>query len=226
MVFRNNDLPGVMLASAAQRADAALGCGARPAGRGRHRQPEGYAAALDLLDAGIALQAVLDLRSAPPACAARDELLARGVRVRDGWTVVEALPGRAGARLEAAVVDRITGEGRTALDGTAVACDLVVTSVGTAPLGQLACHVGARFAYDEPLATFRVEGHPGGMRLAGSVNQRHSPPCAGARRWPTVRPLRGSDRRKCRSHPWPIFPHATGKDFVDFDEDQTGRRPR
>jgi sarcosine oxidase, subunit alpha len=215
MVFRNNDLPGVMLASAAQRLMRLWGVAPGRQAVVATANPEGYAAALDLLDAGIALQTVLDLRAAPPACAARDELLARGVRVRDGWTVVEALPGRARARLEGVVVDRITGEGRTALDGTAVACDLVVTSVGTAPLGQLACGVGARFAYDEPLATFRVEGHPEGMRLAGSVNQRHGLAAA------LADGAAASGQPECRSHPWPIFPHASGKDFVDFDEDQT-----
>ncbi|MFL5336658.1 MAG: 2Fe-2S iron-sulfur cluster-binding protein, partial [Geminicoccaceae bacterium] len=215
MVFRNNDLPGVMLASAAQRLMRLWGVAPGRQAVVATANPEGYAAALDLLDAGIALQAVLDLRSAPPACAARRELLARGVRVRDGWTVVEALPGRAGARLEGAVVDRITGEGRTALDGTAVACDLVVTSVGVVPLGQLACGVGARFAYDEALATFRVEGQPEGVRLAGSVNQRHD---LGA---VLADGAAAAGEPDCRSHPWPIFPHASGKDFVDFDEDQT-----
>ncbi len=142
MVFRNNDLPGVMLASAVQRA---MRLWAVEVGRQAvvvTANPEGYAAALDLLDAGATLKAVLDLRPMPSACAARDELLARGVRVRDGWTVTAALPGRAGPRLEGVVIDRITGEGATAGDGAAVACDLLVTSAGLAPLGQLAC--GAR----------------------------------------------------------------------------------
>ena len=113
MVFRNNDLPGVMLASAVQRA---MRLWAVEVGRQAvvvTANPEGYAAALDLLDAGATLKAVLDLRPMPSACAARDELLARGVRVRDGWTVTAALPGRAGPRLEGVVIDRITGEGAT-----------------------------------------------------------------------------------------------------------------
>ena len=226
MVFRNNDLPGVMLASAVQRA---MRLWAVEVGRQAvvvTANPEGYAAALDLLDAGATLKAVLDLRPMPSACAARDELLARGVRVRDGWTVTAALPGRAGPRLEAVVIDRITGEGATAGDGVAVACDLLVTSAGLAPLGQLACGAGARFVYDDALASFRLEGQPEGVWLAGSVAHRHNlaavladgaaagTAAAGGVTGPT-------GPAECHSHAWPIFPHADGKDFVDLDEDQT-----
>ena len=64
MVFRNNDLPGVMLASAAQRLMRLWGV--RPGSRAVvvTANDDGYSAALDLLDAGIALAAVVDLR--PP----------------------------------------------------------------------------------------------------------------------------------------------------------------
>ena len=57
--------------------------------------------------------AVVDLRPSPRRAPTRDELLGRGVRVRDGWTVVEALPGPRQARLEGAMVARIAGEGAT-----------------------------------------------------------------------------------------------------------------
>ena len=103
-----------MLASAAQRLMRLWGVAPGRQAVVVTANVKGYAAALDLLDAGVALQAVLDLRAEPAPCAARDELIGRGVRVRDGWTVVEALPGRAGARLEGAVIDRVTGEGTTA----------------------------------------------------------------------------------------------------------------
>ena len=215
MAFRNNDLPGVMLASAAQRLLRLWGIAPGQQAVVATANREGYATALDLLDAGVVVQAVLDLRPEPAPCAARDELIGRGIRVRDGWTVVEALPGGAGARLKGAVIDRVTGEGTTAGEGVAVACDLVVTSVGVAPLGQLACGVGARFVYDDELASFRVEAVPDGVRLAGSVNHRHSITACLA-----DGPSAGSEP-ECRSHPWPIFPHPAGKDFVDFDEDQT-----
>ena len=98
--------------------------------------------------------------------------------------------------------------------------------MGVAPLGQLACGVGARFAYDDALASFRVEAVPDGVHLAGAVNHRHGiaacladgAAAAAAALGEAVGPV---GEPECRSHPWPIFPHASGKDFVDFDEDQT-----
>lgn len=226
MVFRHNDLPGVMLASAVQRAMRLWGVAPGRLAVVATANPEGYAAALDLLDAGVAIHAVLDLRSLPPASTARDELLARGVTVRDGWTITAAVPGRAGARVEGAIIDRIIGEGETEGDGIAIACDLIVTSVGVGPLGQLACGVGAGFTYDAELASFRIEGVPDGIRLAGSVRHRHDLAAVladGAAAGAAVTggtPVEAS-APESRSHPWPIFPHPVGKDFVDFDEDQT-----
>ena len=38
---------------------------------------------------------------------------------------------------------------------------------------------------------------------------------------PSAEAATAGSEPECRSHPWPIFPHASGKDFVDFDEDQT-----
>ena len=60
LLFENNDLPGIMLASAARRLMALYGV--RP---GRNavvatETPEGYETALQLLDAGVSVAAVVD----------------------------------------------------------------------------------------------------------------------------------------------------------------------
>jgi sarcosine oxidase subunit alpha len=222
MVFRHNDLPGVMLASAARRLLRLWGVAPGTQAVVVTANPEGYEAALDLLDGGVALRAVLDLRPEPPEDAARAALLGRGVRVRDGWSVREASTAQAGSRLGGVVTS----------EGTTEPCDLLATSVGVAPLGQLACGVGARLAYDEGLASFVVEGAPEGVHLAGAVNHRHAladvladGARAGARAAREAgfeaAEAAGETRAESRSHPWPIFPHPEGKDFVDFDEDQT-----
>ena len=229
MVFRNNDLPGVMLASAAQRLvrlwgvmpgrQAVVVTGSR----------DGYEAALDLLDAGVALRAVLDLRTEPPHDPARKALLRRGVRVRDGWTVREALPGRARSRLEGVTIAPIVGEVGTGTETQTLGCDLLVTAVGIVPLGQLACGAGARYLYDEKLASFVLDGMPEGVHLAGAVHHRHGladlladGERAGVAAAGGGAELAGATSApECLSHPWPIFPHPEGKDFVDFDEDQT-----
>ena len=116
MVFRNNDLPGVMLASAAQRADAAVGRAPRqPRRRGDGERLRATAPPSTCSMPASRWPRCCDLR--PPRRLVgecyRDELDQRGVRVRDGWTVSEAVPGRAGPRLEAAMLTPCRREPRS-----------------------------------------------------------------------------------------------------------------
>ncbi|OWK19107.1 hypothetical protein AJ88_48645 [Mesorhizobium amorphae CCBAU 01583] len=91
LVFRNNDLPGILLSSAAQRLmrHYAVRPGQRAVVFAGNR--DGYLTALDLLDAGVSVFAVLD-----PAADAAGKILAqrlveRGVRIIPNATVTEAL---------------------------------------------------------------------------------------------------------------------------------------
>lgn len=221
MVFRGNDLPGVLPASAVQRL---LRLWAVRPGRVAvvaTANDHGYAAALDLLDAGVAVRRIAELRPEPPPSRWREAVRSRGVPISDGWTVVEAIEGRAGARIEAVTLDRWDGAGRACGEPTTVPADLLVTAVGYAPLAQLACHAGAVLAYDEALASFVARDLPQGIRLAGSVRHVWS-------RDAVVRDgeAAGLDQDPAElaeavSHPWPIVAHPKRKDFVDIDEDQT-----
>jgi len=230
-VFRNNDLPGVMLGSAAQRLIRLYGV--RPGQRALvvTCNAQGYRVALDLLDAGIAIAAVADLRTRPDPSPQSDAVAAKGVTIRTGHAIWEAL-GR--TRVNGARVHAITGEGEVSARGETIACDLVTLSIGCTPLGQLLCHSGARLAYDTASADFRLENLPAGALAAGSVNglRELDAALADGRRagWRAAKaaglrvgaeppaPSRGA---LPVNHPWPIFPHPKGKDFVDFDEDQT-----
>ena len=66
VVFRNNDLPGVMYGSAAQRLIRLYGV--RPGSRAvvLTANDYGYGVVLDLLDAGVTVAAVIDLRLQQP----------------------------------------------------------------------------------------------------------------------------------------------------------------
>src|SRR5262249_60031817 len=66
-VFRNNDLPGVMFASAAQRLIRLYGV--KPGNEAviLAANDSGYAAALDLQEVGITVSAIVDLRPQPRA---------------------------------------------------------------------------------------------------------------------------------------------------------------
>ena len=89
LVFRNNDRPGIMFADAAQRLMRLYGVkpGTRAVIATSNRF--GYEAALDLLDAGIAVAAVVDLN--PTADSPSSEAVrARGVRIIPGSTLVDS----------------------------------------------------------------------------------------------------------------------------------------
>jgi len=91
MVFRNNDLPGVMLSSAAQRLMRLYAVAPGRRGVIATANDHGYELALDLLDAGIKVEALVDLRPERAPNALSDAMIEKGVRVERGHTLVEAI---------------------------------------------------------------------------------------------------------------------------------------
>ena len=233
MVFRNNDMPGVMLGSAAQRLIRLYGV--RPGRRAVvvTANGDGYGVALDLVEAGVEVAAVVDLRPDLPVCERIEAIRGHGVDVIPGHTVWEGVPGPDKRHVAGVRVARITGEGECADGDRAIDCDLICMATGYAPTAQLLYHARGKLAYDDQTAMFTVKKLPPHLHAAGSVNSafyldavvaegRH----AG---WAAARtlglrvgaePRLPNDRGALgQSHPWPIFPHPRGKDFVDFDED-------
>lgn len=236
IVFRGNDLPGTMLPSVAQRLIRHYGV--RPGNRavvataGR----DGYAAALDLLDGGVEVAAVVDLRQHPDPSPEAASVAERGIGVVAGHTPSEARKrGRAG-RVGAVRVSPILDRGRFGKGGETISCDVLCMSAGTMPAAQIACHAGARLVYDRTLSGLRINRVPDGMFVAGAANGRHGlgPTIADGRRAgraaaqalgldPGETPAAPDDSGRLRNHAWPIFAHPKGKEFVDFDEDLTVR---
>ncbi len=231
MVFRNNDLPGIVLGSAAARLIRLYGIkpGTRAVIATANR--DGYGVALDLAEAGVEVAAVADLRPEPPAGGDADKVRDLGIRVLAGHTVSEA---RGRGRLARVVVSEITGVGEYAARGIAIDCDLLSQSVGYAPAAALLCHGGGRLDYDPATEMFVAPADPApGLLAAGSVAGAYAPEAvlAQARHagWRAARALgvaAGPEPAVPNdlgghgvSHPWPIFPHPKGRDFVDFDED-------
>lgn len=233
-VFRGNDLPGVMLASAAQRLIYHYAVASARSVAVLTANSEGYGAALDALANGIEVAAVLDLRPRGGAlsAAAADELTRRGVAVHYDVTPIEAVagPGAAVASLE---FEAGTAPARTrhrlALDG-------IWMSVGFAPADALLHQAGARFSYLPAIAQFVPDTLPPGVYACGKVNGVYGLDdrladgrAAGAeaaaalgfgsepQRRPRQTPV------ECPNHAYPVFPHPRGKEFVDFDEDLTVR---
>ncbi len=231
--FRNNDLPGVMLGSAAQRLIRLYGVRPGSGAVVMTGNAHGYQVALDLLEAGVEVPAVIDLRAAPGDDPAMNALLERGVRLLSGHTVTEACAGQGNRSIAGVVIDSIVGAGTVAGQPERIDCDVLAMSVGYTPTYQLALQAGARLGYDDSEAIFSITGQPAQMQLAGSVDGAHDLDAvvAEGRRagWRAAialgldagaEPAASGERGAAGvNFPWPIFPHPKGKDFVDFDED-------
>ncbi|MEE8499301.1 MAG: FAD-dependent oxidoreductase, partial [Kiloniellales bacterium] len=236
-LFRNNDLPGVMMGSAAQRLIRLYGVrpGARAVVLTGNRF--GYEVALDLLEAGVEVAAVVDQRPEPEPDAVMQAVQACGLRMLSGHAVVEATPAPGKRGVTGAVIDSIIGEGKVAGQRERVPCDTIAMSVGFTPTYQLALQAGARLDYDDASAIFSITGLPEHLHLAGSMNGRHDLDAVVADgRLAGWRAAQGVGRDAGQAPaaavvadgaadgagvnaPWPIFSHPKGKDFVDFDED-------
>ena len=152
LVFRDNDRPGIMLASAAS--SYLNRWAVKPGSRALvfTNNDGGYRAALDLKSQGVDLAAVIDLRLAsegPLSQRARDE----GIPIRTGYAVT----GTQGhLRLKKAFVAPLDAAGtRVFGGGEPVECDLLVSSGGWSPTVHLFCQSKGTLEWDERLACFR-----------------------------------------------------------------------
>lgn len=231
VVFRNNDLPGVMLASAAQRLMRLYAI--KPGQRAvvLTGNDDGYLAALDLHEQGVRVAALVDMRQQPADMAVKSAVEKQGIACHLGSTVFEALHEKGMRHVSGVDIRRITAQGQVAEQGLQLDCDLLCMSAGYMPVYQLLCQAGGKLAYDEQKAEFAISGLPLGLAVAGSANGRHSldnvlldGTLAAARAVAALGLDAGIGERAFSGEArvnfdWPIFPHPKGKDFVDFDED-------
>ncbi len=233
LVFHNNDLPGIMMGSAAQRLIREFAV--RPGRRAvvAVANTDGYAVALDLKEAGVEVAAVVDLRDAPTPTAMSEAVAAAGIGILPGRAIAEAIAAGGNRHVTGVRVARITGEGTFAADGETIDCDLVCMATGYAPNAALLYHAGAALAYDDTTHMFAIRTLPAHAFAAGSLNGvfEAAAVVADGRRagWaaaadcgfdagaePDVPADKGAGGQ---SAAWPIFAHPKHKEFVDLDED-------
>jgi sarcosine oxidase, subunit alpha len=161
LVFEGNDLPGVMLSSAALR----LVCGYAVAPGRRavvaSSSDRGLRAALVLQDAGVEVVAVADLRRVASDHAAL--LSEHGVRVLHGWTVTAA---RGRRRVKGALLSplgEVRGRPRE------LACDLLVVSGGAVPAASLVAQAGGRSEYSSARGAPELCELPPHVHVAGEL---------------------------------------------------------
>lgn len=171
-VFKNNDRPGVMLAGGVRRLLHLYAV--KPGTRAVvvcHTE-SGLRLALELLDAGVQVAAVVDARGRLPhtderADALRQALQAAGVELFSACTIQEACGRR---RVEGAVVAPLDPHGQPfAYAGRFIPCDLICLATDRAPAAGLIAQSGGALRYDEPLGQMVPDMLPPGVFCAGEV---------------------------------------------------------
>ena len=235
-VFGNNDLPGVMLATAAQRLVHLYAVKAFDRGGVLAANAEGYQAALDLHRAGIEVAAVVDLRPEGEPGALAADVRAAGIAIHAGHAVSRAIPGPGRVGIRGVELAPLDDASRVRQDQAfQLSCDGLIMSVGWAPADGLFYQAGGRMAWSESLQQFvpRRELAPPGLFAAGRLNgvfplqdqladgrragQAAAAYLLGLPAGETV--PEPSTAEVAPSHPYPIFPHPTAKSFIDLDED-------
>lgn len=232
-VFRYNDLPGVMLGSAAQRLVHRYAV--KPFNKGVvvTANDHGYRSALDLASIGVEVVAVIDMRADGASQELTQKIKDNGIAVHKGSCIYEAVPTKDKLGVKEVVVcpyDETTAEADTSRSVT-LACDGVAMSAGWAPAAQLLYQAGTKMGYNYDVEQFVPALLPEGVFAAGKVNgvfdlkarQQDGRRAAAeavnylgkAVEVETVNQPAVSRQ----SHPYPIVNHPKGKNFVDFDED-------
>lgn len=178
-LFKNSDLPGVVMGSAAQRLMHLYGVkpGKRAIVVSANR--DGLQTALDLALAGVEVALVVELQPEPdPAMRARLEAL--DIPVKTDSIITEARGNKAVKGVLVARADKQPGSGLStgslkALAGSEefIRCDVLVTSTGWTPATGLLYQAKAKLGYDEQRGEFLPVELPARVFAAGRVNGTH-----------------------------------------------------
>lgn len=187
-VFHNNDLPGVMLASAAQRLIY------RYAVKPMHRaviltaNSDGYRAALDLVKQGIEVKAIVNL--SPPAESTNEAqnsanssdyrdhdqppVIPENIPIYFNSCIYEARPNPGKDGISAALICPLDADGnpQPAYSQT-IPCDGILMSIGWAPAANLLYQAGTTMQFNDQLQQFIPTSLPKGIFACGRVNGIH-----------------------------------------------------
>lgn len=168
LVFPYNDLPGILLSGAVRQYANRFAVLAGRRVAVATNNDLAYRAAIDLLDAGAEIAAVLDSRPAadgPLARLARE----RGIDVRTGQ-MIDSAQGR--SAVKGIRVGR-PGERPVTLE-----CDCIAVSGGWNPTLHLLMQAGGRLTYDPTIAGFVPAQVPESVTVIGGAAGIFDAPCA------------------------------------------------
>ncbi|MEO0623221.1 MAG: sarcosine oxidase subunit alpha family protein [Pseudomonadota bacterium] len=173
LTVANNDLPGVMLASAVR--DYVRLWGVCPGNKVviSANNDDAYRTALALHGAGAEVRAVVDVRRAVTGPLA-DQVRALQIPVLEGHGIAKI---KGGKQVEAVEVARLTEAGGIGGAGNKLSCDCVALSGGWSPVVHLYSHCGGKLRWDDKALMFRPAPERGApIGADGAVNTR----CGGA----------------------------------------------
>ncbi len=235
-VFRHNDLPGILLGSAAQRLVYRYSVAPFNNGVMVTANDHGYRVALDLLARGVKVNTLIDMRQSAAMSEERLLLQNSSVRMLIGYCIYAAVPAKGKLGVVAVQVCPYNEQQRTT-DLTqleTISCDGVAMCAGWAPAAALLYQAGGKMRFDADIQQFRPAQLPQGIFAAGRVNGvttlggrmadgvRAGQQCLQtlglhpAENTPDAIEERLANRP---SHAFPMVPHPQGKNFIDFDED-------
>jgi sarcosine oxidase subunit alpha len=233
-VFRYNDLPGVMLSSAAQRLVNRYSVKPFTKGVLVTANDYGYRAALDLAAAKVEIVAVIDMRQTGAEGDLTEKVKQAGIAVHLGSCIYEVVPSSDKLGVSAVIVcpyNEATAEADPHQQ-VVLNCDGVAMSAGWAPAAALLYQAGTQMRYDQAVQQFVPNQLPEGVFAAGKVNgifeleqrlldgKRAGAEAARYLGKSTADPVAViAHRGNSPSHPYPIVNHPKAKNFVDFDED-------
>ena len=169
LVFENNDLPGVLLGSAAQRLLTLEHCRLDGTAVVVTDGAQGYRVARQLAAAGTKVAAIVDIRQNPPPDAAGvsgDP----GIEVLAGQTLLAA---NGYGHVASVVVGDLAGKPKKTIP-----CRWIVEAVGFTPANALLYQNGCKLQYDEVRDLAVVKTYARATHAAGAVNGKHEPEAA------------------------------------------------
>ncbi|MBU3067274.1 (2Fe-2S)-binding protein [Nocardia sp. NEAU-G5] len=164
VVFTDNDRPGIMLAHSARTFLHRYGVKVGTQAVVFTTNDSAYLAAIDLHDAGIRINAVVEARDEAPQRWQR-ECERRGIAVRTG-SVVSGTRGE--DRITHAVVTGPSNTGRELR--VPLACDVLLVSGGWNPAVHLFSQARGTLRYDDELGAFLPGESLPGVSIAGAAN--------------------------------------------------------
>ena len=168
-LFEGNDLPGVMLATGAQRLMHLYGIRPGDTAVVVTANDLGYDVATELIEAGVRVAAVVDSRPEGPGPVSADALHSGGATVLMSHVVIRA-EGR--KHVESAVVAR-TGGGQGRDAERRIPCDLLCIAGGFQPASSLLYQAGCGHRYDETLDEVVPRELTPALFVAGEVTGLH-----------------------------------------------------